>query len=73
MLKIKTDEAKSMKIYTYYRFSATTYLLRPKACENSDRSTFAQKTLERVILDQKLAVESKKKTGFRMIAVVQIC
>ena len=44
----------------YDRFSATTYLLRTKACENSERSTFAQKILKRVILDQKMAVESKK-------------
>ena len=56
----------------YDTFSATTYHSRPKACQNSERSNFAQKILERVISDQKMAVESKK-TGFRDIAVAQMC
>ena len=58
--------------FFYDRFSATTYLLRTKACENSERSTFAKKILGRVILDQKMAVESNK-TGFKTIAVAQMC
>ena len=36
-----------------------------------ENTTFAQKILKRVILDQKMAVESKK-MGFRTIAVAQM-
>ena len=72
MLQMFINDFRSVPKWILRKFSATTYHSRPRACQNSERPNFTQKILGRVILDQKMAVESKK-TGFRGISRAQMC